>query len=261
VRIAEVPHLLEALTWYTIDLTIYGITWASIQNRLGKRVKLLDHIRIFCLSNAAKRLPGTLWYIGSRTTLYRQTGISVRPVVIASGIEAVLIWLSGVLIALPFLIMSRPNLIGLWAGIGFILLLITLNPRALQWGIVRATRGEMPPPVTPWDVYLWLTLYAVGWMVGGILLFSVLTTFQPLSMEWLPTVIGIWTLSGVLAMLTIVLPSSLGVMELTLTTLLSAIVPTGLAVLVALSVRGLTTVFDLLWGGLAMLLQWVLASD
>ncbi len=261
VQAADVIHLLGALGWYTADLAIYVVAWASILNRLGNRVRLLDHVRIFCLSNAAKRLPGTLWYIGGRAVLYRRAGVPVRLVLIASGIEAALIWLSGMLIAIPFLMAIKPDLVGLWAGVGVVLVLVVLNPRVLRWGAARAARGETPPPVELRDVYLWIALYAAGWVMGGILLFSVLAMFQPLSPGQLPAVVGIWALSGVLSMLTMVLPSSLGVMEITLTTLLSAMVPTGLAVLVALSVRGLTTVLDLLWGGLAALLQWVPIPD
>lgn len=263
IQAVDLTLLLEALGWYMADLAIYVIAWASILSKLEGQIGFLDHVRIFCLSNAVKRLPGTLWYIGGRVVLYRKAGVAARSVLVASGVEAVLIWLSGMLVAIPIFITSRLNLLGLWAGVGvaLLILLTALNPRTLRWIVAHTTREKAFTPVGLRDVCLWLTLYVIGWLAGGLLLFSVIGMFQPLSLGRLPAVVGIWALSGVLSMLTMALPSSLGVMEITLTTLLSTIVPRGLAVLVALSVRGLTTVLDLLWGGFAALLQKALTLD
>jgi len=60
---ANPTQLLAVVGWYTIDLFIYFAVWVAILQKLGGRTGLLNHFRIFCLANAARRLPGTLWYV------------------------------------------------------------------------------------------------------------------------------------------------------------------------------------------------------
>ncbi|MCS7220910.1 MAG: hypothetical protein RML36_10275 [Anaerolineae bacterium] len=259
IQAADVTHLPKTLGWYTAALAIHVIAWASILDNLGNRIRFLDHLWIFCLSNAAKRLPGTLWYLGGRAVLYARKGVPIRSVMLASGIEAALIGLSGILVAVLFLLASRSDLGGLWTSIGAVLVCGALNPWTLRRIGGYAARRDMHFPVKLW--YLWIALYAASWVMGGFLLSSVLSVFQPISLGQRLAIIGIWALSGVLSMLVIIFPSNLGVMEISLTTLLSAMVPIGLATLAAISMRVLTTVLDLLWGGLAVLLSRASTSD
>jgi uncharacterized membrane protein YbhN (UPF0104 family) len=60
--------------------------------------------------------------------------------------------------------------------------------------------------------------------------------------------VAAWSVSAAASLLTFFLPSGFGVMELTLTALLSSIVSPGAAVLVALAARVLLTLLDVLFG-------------
>ena len=62
----EPRQLIPLVLAYLADLIIMIIAWAAIANAFGVQVGLARHARIFCVANAARRLPGTLWYIGSR---------------------------------------------------------------------------------------------------------------------------------------------------------------------------------------------------
>jgi uncharacterized membrane protein YbhN (UPF0104 family) len=117
-----------------------------------------------------------------------------------------------------------------------------------------AARNQAPAISLP-KIYGWLLLYMAGWAVGGILLYSVLAIFEAPGLDHLPEVIGTWTVAGSASMLAILLPSGFGIVEVTVTALLSRLVPSGVAVMAALGVRLLTTLLDLIVGGLAYLLE------
>ena len=252
---ANPTQLLAVVGWYTIDLMIYFIVWVAIIQKLGGRTDILNHFRIFCLANAARRLPGTLWYVGGRAVLYRQSDIPAKTVVIASGIEVVVIWCSGILAALPLVFVTRPEYVWPWSVAALGLLVAILNPRVLRWALLRASPEWQPGRSGLLHVYMWILGDAVGWFVGGLFLFAILTVYQSLPLTAIPVTIGAWTIAGTISMLVFFLPSNFGITEVTLVALLSGLVPTAVAVLAALSARILATLLDLVWGGVALLLQ------
>ena len=224
---------------------------------MGGRLSLAHHARIFCLANAAKRLPGTLWYVGGRAALYGRAGIPSRTVVVASAVEGALIWLSGLAISVPFLMVVLPDRRWVWLGVGGLLLVGLLNPRTLRWILQRVTRDGAASSISLLQVYGWLLLYLAVWAVGGLLLFAILAIFQVPTLNHLPAVIGTWTVAGTASMLTIFLPSGFGITEVTITALLSRLAPAGVALLAALSARLLITVLDMIVGSLAYLAEIV----
>ena len=185
---------------------------------------------------------------------YRGANVSGTAVVVASGIESVLIWLSGVVVAIPFLVAWMPHLKWLWIGGGAGLLIAALNPLSLRWLLLRSIRGWRAADTPLLYIYAWLFLYAAAWVVGGILLFAIARLYQPLELAALPTFIGSWAISGCVSLLALVLPSGFGLMEISLTFLLARVMPPGLAALTAISARILITALDVLAGGAGWLL-------
>ena len=249
----DARQLLAVTGWYLLDLAIYIAAWAAIMTTLGGRVGWAHHARIFCIANAAKRLPGTLWYVGGRAALYDRLDIPARVVVLASAFEGALIWLSGLAISVPILVVALPNRRWIWLGLGILLLVGLLNPKTLRWILRRAAKNDVSRSTALLPVYGWLLLYMVGWGVGGVLLAAVVAIFETPPIKQLPYVVGTWTVAGTASMLVTFLPSNFGVTEVTLIALLSKVIPAGVAVLVAVSVRLLTTLLDVLLGGLVYL--------
>ncbi len=254
---ADARLLLAVAAWYAVDLALVIVGWASIMASLGGRLGLARHARIFCLANAAKRLPGTLWYVGGRAALYSRAGISSRAVVVGSAVEGALTWLSGLVIAVPFLMVAMPERRWIWLGAGGLLLAGLLNPVTLRRILQRATREGAGPAISLAKIYSWLLLYVVVWVVGGVLLFAILAIFQAPALNLLPNVIGAWSVAGTASMLTIFLPSGFGVTEVTITALLGRLASPGVAVLVALSARVLITLLDVIAGSLAYVAEVV----
>ncbi|MGH7963666.1 MAG: hypothetical protein ACRERD_17875, partial [Candidatus Binatia bacterium] len=68
-----------------------------------------------------------------------------------------------------------------------------------------------------------------------------------------PAVVASWVLSSLLGLLILVVPSGLGIAELSLTFLLSFYMPTSLAALAALGARALFTLLELVFA----VISWV----
>jgi len=80
------------------------------------------------------------------------------------------------------------------------------------------------------------------------MIFFTIRIFTPIGFDLLLFVLGARALSGAAGMLTYLLPSSMGASDITLLAMLSSIVPTPLATVIALLVRIYTTLFELIIG-------------
>ena len=253
----EINYLQIALSFiiYTFDLALAVLGWSLIVNKLAGFSDFRKNLKIYCYSNIASRLPGTVWYIIGRAYLYEQQGIAKSVISIGSLLEMVLIILSGVFtyfLFLPFLspISALRNPLPLVAIL--LLGLLLIHPATLRAILRRFARAKAPYGLRYRDTLAWLGIYIVVWIVGGLVLYSAVNVFYPLSLAQLPGVIGAWALSGVAASLVFLSPSGLGIRELTLSFFLSHYIPTPLAIVAALGVRVGLTVYEALWAVVAL---------
>jgi hypothetical protein len=253
----KINYLQVALSFifYTFDLTLAVVGWSLIVNKLAGFLNFRKNLKIYCYSNIASRLPGTVWFIIGRAYLYEQQGIAKSVISIGSLLEMVLIILSGILtyfLFLPFLspISALRNSLPLIALIPLGLLLT--HPAILRAILKRFTRAKAPYDLHYQDTLAWLGIYIVVWIVGGVVLYSAVNAFYPLSLAQLPGIIGAWTLSGVAASLVFFSPSGLGIRELTLSFLLSYYIPAPLAIVVALGMRVGLTAYEAFWAVVAL---------
>ena len=241
--------------FYTFDLTLAVLGWSLIVSKLAGFSNLRKNLKIYCYSNMARRLPGTVWYIIGRAYLYEQQGIAKSVISIGSLLEMVLIILSGIFayfLFLPFLspISALRNPLPLIAIL--LLGLLLTHPAILRAILQRFAQAKAPDNLRYRDTLAWLGIYIVVWVVGGLVLYSAVNVFYPLPLTQLPGVIGAWTLSGVAASLVFLIPSGLGIRELTLSFLLSHYIPTPLAIMVALGMRVGLTVYEAFWAAVAL---------
>ena len=127
-----------------------------------------------------------------------------------------------------------------------------MQPRVIQALLTRI--GLVDAPLIPYGRLIrWLFLYWALWLTGGTILFLVADAVYPLSLSDFPYVLGSFTLVGTLSVLIFFLPSNFGFTEVGLSLLLSAIMPSSIAVLVAVLNRVLLLIFELIGLGLIML--------
>jgi glycosyltransferase 2 family protein len=237
---------------FSLDLLLVAAIWGWIMNSLGIRISLSRHIAYYSVSNIAKRIPGTIWYIAGRGYFYNSLGVSAAIVPIASTIELAVSVLSGLLASIIF---AFPQLLGIhanpWIIAGLSLLcLLAFHPKILRWFLTKF-RGNTDISYRYSSLVAWVGLYIIAWILGGLVLFTLIGAFLPISFNQIPFVIGCWCLTGLVTSAFFFFPSNLGVTEVTLSLLLSNVIPSADAVVIAILMRIALTGFELLWAVLS----------
>lgn len=241
---------------YSVALFLAILAWSQIMNALGTPIHWRLHARIYCVSNLARRLPGVLWHVTGRLLLYQECQASSAVVSVASALELVLMGLAALLVGLlTWPGAGRFSVMRGWAGVASALGLAAAHPRVLN-GLLQklGTDASARPPLRFRQVLTWVALYGLVWAVGGTVLYAVVATVYDLPIELMPRVVGAWSLSGIVSVLTAVLPVGLGLRELTLSLMLAQFLPQGVAVVAAIAARLLLTFYELVWAQVA---RWI----
>ena len=256
-----------ALLLYGVDLGLAVVVWGSIVRRMGGQSRWIQDLRIYCASSLARRLPTPLWFVLGRAYLYEELGVSKTISSLATVVEGVLILFSGLvmwLVLLPFSgsldFLKRYT----WAiaGVAALCLLLLLRPQSLRrtvsWLAQRLGRGQaVVQDVDYRHMLLWIGLYSMVWIIGGVIFYLLLRIVHALPVRYLPTVIGVWVAGGVVSHVAIFLPGGLGIKELTMAALLSAVVPMPIAILVSVVARLWFSLNELAWLLLSTRLAWM----
>jgi glycosyltransferase 2 family protein len=241
--------LILAFLIFSVALFWMAIVWGWIINNIGIKLSYLKHIRYYVMSNLAKRIPGTIWYVASRFQLYLSEGLSAKITTVASGIEMILVMLAGILIVIIF---STQTLIEYHISpiiliVIFFLGLIIVHPKVIQWILLqRKVEGNT---LSYFFVIKGILFYIFSWIMGGSVLFEIGNMIYPIPINELTYVITSWTLVGIISTILFFSPSNFGITEIGLSLLLSRIVPSSIAVLIAISSRILMTLFEIIWAG------------
>jgi hypothetical protein len=100
----------------------------------------------------------------------------------------------------------------------------------------------------------WMVAYAGSWFLGGLILYLLMTGVETSSLSVTEST-AIWAISGGVSMLMIILPSGLGIREVSLALLLQPYASLSIAILVALLIRLTFSVADVLWGAVGWLVS------
>jgi hypothetical protein len=251
-------YLIPSFLLFLLQLVIITLAWQSIMNCLAQRLPFREHIKIYGYTNLMRRIPaGALWVVAGRAHAYRSQNVPARSSAVGSLLEIYLVVLTGLPAAA--LAASGLNLLSPTAGTvlaiaALIVELIALHPRILGRLIRLNKHQSIRANLTYRYTLAWAGVYTLIWLVSGIGLFLIGCLFTALPLESLPSTIGIWVLSSLIAYLTLLSPSGLGVKELSLTVLLGILLPNPLPLLIALATRLVWTVYDLVIGAVAWLL-------
>lgn len=238
-----------ALTFilYSIDLAIVALVWGWIMNTLSKQLNYLTHFRYFSIANITKRIPGTLWYIANRAQLYKSNGIDPKLTTVASGMELAVSVLSSVVVcgvfSIPIILQYELNPIIL--GVIVLLCIIVIHPRFMDW-IFRLLKVEASE-FSYLEILKWLITYIFAWILGGLLLFSLGNSITTIPIENLPYIIGSFGLVNLLSLAFFFLPTNLGITEVGLSLLLANIMPSSVAVVVAIAFRLVVILYEIVW--------------
>jgi hypothetical protein len=215
-------------------------------NALKVPIKFWQNSQVYCLTLAARRLPGTVWYIGGRLLVYQRLNVSKAIVAFASGIEFIILLVTGSIVGLISLLSAKSSLptVVLAASLLMILIGILLFHPATWKALSRIIGKDAILSVSFYDVFGWVIAYCAMWIFSGLMVVQLVRIFQPVYGSEQLYIIGSWALSGIAGMLTFFFPSSFGVAEISLTALLSQIMPFPLAGVIAILSRLITILLE-----------------
>lgn len=240
---------------YSLSLALAVLGWGLILSHFTEIKSPRKHLKYYIYTNLLRRVPVPWLYFFGRVYLYEREGITKSVMATVSLLEYILLVLSGIvvyLLTLPFLPQS-PTWRSWWFLAGILIVGgLLLHPRMVQMVLRLLGQRELSAPFGYNNVLLWLIIYSLVWIGGGLTLYAVANSIYILPLACLPTVIGAWVLSGVVTMLIFVTSAGLGLKELTLSLLLSYIMPFSLAVVVTLLTRICLVLLEIAWGIVAL---------
>jgi hypothetical protein len=244
--------LVPSLLLFLIQTFTVIWVWRSMVDRLAPPVPFRKHVKIYCYTGLARRIPASLlWLVAGRGYLYRQLDVPFSASATASLLElelAILVGLPIGTLQLGAVTALKTTHAVLISGLAIGLVAFLIRPDLLN-RMRRAIKKDMSEIELSYrDSVRWAMTYTVVWLLGGAGLFAVVRLFYDLPWQTLPEIIGVWTLASLISYLTLLTPGGFGVKELSLTFLLAFYLPEPLPLVVALAIRVLWTVYDIVAG-------------
>ncbi len=236
--------ILISLAIYLFSLVIQFIVWARMIS-FHRKVNWQD-VQIYSRMILMRRLPSGAWHWVGRTALYSSTTeLPVRVSIVGSLLEWFLLILVGA--GLFFAVLET-------LGVAYRLLCVLV-----AIGTALAITFSWQPKDRPWFLRLvegcfWIFLYGAAWICGLSIFMLFVHTAGAGQMGWLEA-LRVWTIAAGIGVLTVILPFTLGIQEVTLVWLLRPWVSQPIALLVALMIRLVYILADAIWG----ILGWILS--
>jgi uncharacterized membrane protein YbhN (UPF0104 family) len=229
-RNASVVDLVVSTTLLAAYYLMFVVGWQWILRALDIRVSYGIALQAEMASMLAKYVPGGVWTPAARIVWLKKTGVQAHTPLVLSSIllEAGLSAVSGVIVFLAGVALARDAdapLIEL--GLFAVVVATLLHPRVFRWIAHRVFRRfggiELPPLRFPTLIGL-LVYYSASWVVGGAALFFLLRAVggspDPSSVVYLG---GTAAVGAIVAVLSVLAPSGLGVREASMYGLLLAV--------------------------------------
>jgi uncharacterized membrane protein YbhN (UPF0104 family) len=260
----EVFPLILSTLIFAFTYFIQTWVWYLITLKLKIALSPSETLKTWFFSQLGKYLPGKIWLLLGRFYYYESRGKSKKSISVALYFETVTVIIAGGLIFLAALIFHREiRLFYSWRHPGWLILLfllgfIFLHPRVLQkilnWTLVQLKREPVSLSISYSDILLILFVCIVSWMIGGIGFYLFVDAVYPVAPRYILFLTGALAISSTLGLIAIFAPSGLGVREGALVYLLSLMMATPVAVIIAVLTRIWMTLIEIGLIGMVYLL-------
>lgn len=257
-------YLTLVLFFHSLALGITFWVWHLMVARLSGFREARLNFRFYYLSTLAKRLPTALPYIGGRLALYKKVGVPGAVVVTCILMENILIGVAGAITFLLFLpfYSNVPYGVALPISVGTTILVIALIARPqllsefINWLLKRLKKQGLDQIPDRRDILIWTGLYILPWLFAGASLY-----FAPKALTTTPgpnliDSLEVSTLATMVTLINFILPSGMGLKELTSTALLSIWMPISSALVISLVYRIIHTINEIVWALGALLVPY-----
>ena len=265
------PWLLAlAFLGFMLQELSYGLIWRTVLARLGSRLGLRVCLRIYLASEFVRYIPGNVWHVLTRILWVGKYGVSRSVAFSSMAIELVTKLAAGMLVFSVSLLfwhdygaigsLLHGPLVDVLGVAGILTLLIGLHPRVLNgvlnWALRKLKREPVQLTLRYSDILLITLAWCASWIVAGCAFYVLLLALWPdAPLVALPVCIGIYALAWDIGFVSFITPSGLGVREAVIVALfaLALPLPTGLASILALLSRFVSTIAEVVSVGIAYL--------
>jgi glycosyltransferase 2 family protein len=256
----KIGWLIPALVILPFFYVFSALGWDFILRFLGHPIGMGRAQVAWGQPLLARYVPGSVLYVLGRVLLSERAGVPRRLTIASIAYEQAISATSAIVVAAYFIV-QHPDLQGepwRWA----VLLLIPaaialLHPRVfgpLANKVLGAFGREPLPAVVPLrGVILLIAYYSLNWFFVGIGIYCVARSVTEIPIEDIMLVASAQAIGYFAALVTLVAPAGLGVKDAAFAWALKAALPGksfALASLVAIAVRGVMTVGELIYVGI-----------
>ena len=235
-----------------------ALLWRSLVHGLGSPLALAPAMSAWNASLPARYAPSGLLMVVVRGAMAERHGVPQRVSVASVVYENVLSIVGSVAIAAGF-VLALPALRdepARWAILALpAIALAALHPavfaRAANWGLRRAGRSELPATIGMLALLRFALLYAALFVVGGASLLALVEATYPVEAADALSVVAAFAAGCALSTIAFVLPGGLGAREAGTVLALAPVMPTGIAIAVAVAFRLLQLAIELLLAAVA----------
>jgi MFS family permease len=221
-----------------------ALLWQSLVHRLGTPLALRPAMIAWNASLPARFAPTGLLMAIVRAAMAEPHGVPQRVCFASVVYEATLGIIGFVLVAAGF-VLDLPGLHDeplRWTILVLpVLALAVLHPavfaRAAGWILQRLGRERLPETIPVRSLLRYVLLYAALVVVGGLSLFALVEALHPVAATHVLTVVGAFAAGSALATIAFVLPGGLGAREAGMVLALAPIMPTSVAIVIAIAFR------------------------
>jgi hypothetical protein len=261
-RIQSFLTLSSALLFFVVVMYYASYVWVVLLRGCGIALPLKDAYTIIGKSLIGKYLPGNIFHFVGRVALGTHQGISTEAILLTMGIEAVVIaltaatiafigliigdiqvpWLSQLLAQKDRLLLKLP----ITAGIAIVLLLLLSSNRLRAWVKPRLVY------LHPGRIAVAIAIYVLILMLHGVVIVILLNGLWSVqtAIPWYRFSFG-FSLAWLLGFIVPGAPSGIGIREAVFVGLFGKEIGEGLVVGLAIVLRIITSISDILTFGIA----------
>jgi hypothetical protein len=232
-----------------------SLIWADMCKTFGLTGSIKYHASVYLSTLAARRLPGPYMNVVSRVGIYKRDGVEIKKTTFVSGVEILfVIWTGLQIVILSGVALAFNTTDNIYLAIvGFIFLTVLFHPKVLNALYRRVAKTDMVLPVSYKKIIIWWVAYIFQWLIGTFFHFQLLRSIWPTTMNSFLPLLSAWSVSGVAGIAIGIIPSGLGVSDVSFSVVLSRFVPLTIASLLAVLSRVLFTVFDVVLSVICLL--------
>jgi glycosyltransferase 2 family protein len=234
------------------------MAWRALLADLGSPLPLPAAIRVMFVGQLGKYVPGAVWAVAAQVELARDHDVPRRRSAAASLVSMATTLVVGLIAAGVMLPLTSAHAVRQYWWVLAItpLVAVCLYPKIIKFGLDLALRLLRRPPLQESvsgagmaRALAWTTL---GWLCYGAHAWFLIRVFAGDSPHTFALALGAYALAWAVGFLIIFFPGGIGPRELALIAVLSPVMSSASALVVALASRVVMTIGDLFWASLGL---------